>query len=1538
MQPLRLADATRTDYRRYIRTSFPVLDEQLRTLIDRMIEERNLLWKSPYVSLSRPYESKVTVQNLIDEGVLHPRLAAIFRPSAGNEWRLFWHQEAAARRILQGLPTIVSSGTGSGKTEAFLIPILEYCLRHREGEGVKALLVYPMNALANDQFKRLRGYLAGTGITFARYTGDTPETGSPDRAEEPPPEEKTTREAIRRAPPDILITNYVMLERLLVRREDQQIFRQHQVRFLVMDEVHTYGGAQGIEVACLIRRFKEHVGRAEGGLIPIGTSATVKGDADAPVAAFASKLFAEQFTEDSVIRERYEPPGKPTSLYWPTLPEITEADLDAFSSSPDDVAAQSGATRLAKRLLGEQPQDLTHALRNNGIVLWLQEQLAEPVELTELALRARSEIPGRQSVSEAAIQRELMAYLLLGAVTTGADGPILRPKVHLFWRGLEGFTRCLNPECGQVWEGGIDVCPACQSKALFLEVCRTCGQDFWRGTLEEPLRSNAPALKDGRIMPGLPYESTDYAIHLAARIHPLEPEEFDEDEDTAGDSHLPNCWVCPGCLEAFGSPVDTCTCGGTPRPLLFRPGKVTRCPTCSSTYGSREIVTAFGTPTASSISVLTNSLLSSLGQTERRLLVFADNRQDTAFQAGYLQDRYNKMTKRQLIYQIVREECDREPVGLADLPELVLERSLELGLVEEPRRGRERQEALTQETWPILAEFAQYGQRRVSLEGLGLVRVDYYHLHERVRSCEEAQTLAEELVLSVEELADVCGNFLDEMRVRRALDHQALRAPLPYEQKVGEFFYSRLPVGYGRKSVQSGHAYRIRSFVNQAGAPTVFQSYVRKLTGKQSVDDLVYGIVELLEASKLLVETRIGSAQDQTPARMVDHRSLLVLPSGEAWRCDSCRRVYGRNVKGYCVVGRCNGKLIAHKPELDNYYVHAYTSGTPFMMRAEEHSAAVEGQERARLEKEFQEGEVNVLVCTPTMELGVDIGDLPTILMRNVPPTPANYAQRGGRAGRRERIALVNTFALDRGHDNYFWDLPVEMIRGAIRPPGFAFDNERLIRRHVHSLVLEKLETQLPGTMVNVANEEDELEGLRPLLDELTRRHDVIKRAVHDAFIRDRAAGGLEWLTDGYVERSIEEFPERITKAFAPWLVEHRGILSELEAMPRVIKDPGQRKHRDRLEQLLSRMETDRIAANPLSVLAREGFLPMYALPGSSFRLIPYDEVREPLARDQRMGLTEFAPGNLVYAHGTIYRVVGIDFHRSQRPDTHLAYRRCPNCSFVSLAETAMYCPTCQRELKEWAYLEARSFVGRSDKPITSEEESRSRRGYDERSYVLSEGLEKRSYQQPGLHADYFRGAELFFANTGFTSHDPKAPAGFEVCTTCGAWRDPGDKGWDKSHAKRCPDGKLKSFHLAYRLSTDCLAIQPTHTPSDPLAALPFFVTLRHALVLGANLTLETERDEIDGFERQGPDGSEVVLFDNVVGGAGYVEQLAPLLQQAARAVCERLESCQCVTSCYRCLRTYRNQSEHVLLDKRLILPTLREITEGNGPTVAEVA
>src|SRR5258708_1954397 len=168
MQPVAFAQDLRAEYRRYIETTFPILDQDLRRQVEEKINSEYLLWKGPYISLSQPFTRGASVAGLVGESVLHPQTTRIF-----SGWRLYDHQERATRRLVHGSPTIVASSTGSGKTEAFLIPIIDYCLRRKETPGVKAVLIYPMNALANDQLKRLRRLLKGTGVTFARYTGDT---------------------------------------------------------------------------------------------------------------------------------------------------------------------------------------------------------------------------------------------------------------------------------------------------------------------------------------------------------------------------------------------------------------------------------------------------------------------------------------------------------------------------------------------------------------------------------------------------------------------------------------------------------------------------------------------------------------------------------------------------------------------------------------------------------------------------------------------------------------------------------------------------------------------------------------------------------------------------------------------------------------------------------------------------------------------------------------------------------------------------------------------------------------------------------------------------------------------------------------------------------------------------------------------------------------------------------------------------------------------------------------------------------------------
>jgi ATP-dependent helicase YprA (DUF1998 family) len=263
MQPFVAAEQIRQSYRRYILTSFPIRREGMRRRLEALIDHEQLLWQDPFVSLSPAFASGATFDDLVAEGVLGEETT---RPNWGFD-SLFRHQADAVRRLStrDGHPsnTIIATGTGSGKTEAFVIPIVDDCLRHKSSEGIRAVILYPMNALANDQLKRLRAQLAGSGVTFGRYTGDTPaderaareRRGWLPRPADSPEEERYYRRELQERPPQILITNYSMLELLLLRREDRRLFRGAKPRYLVLDEVHTYTGVLGAEGACLSRRF-----------------------------------------------------------------------------------------------------------------------------------------------------------------------------------------------------------------------------------------------------------------------------------------------------------------------------------------------------------------------------------------------------------------------------------------------------------------------------------------------------------------------------------------------------------------------------------------------------------------------------------------------------------------------------------------------------------------------------------------------------------------------------------------------------------------------------------------------------------------------------------------------------------------------------------------------------------------------------------------------------------------------------------------------------------------------------------------------------------------------------------------------------------------------------------------------------------------------------------------------------------------------------------------------------------------------------------
>ena len=303
------------NYSRYIKSFIEIFDQKIAQKVQAELE-KGLLWPDPLVQLNPAFESGAWINELVEDGILHQECKNIFRINktrygGGKELRLYKHQLEAIHAAKSGENYVLTTGTGSGKSLAYIIPIVDYVLRNGSGHGIRAIVVYPMNALANSQYGELEkflcyGYPDGKGpVTFERYTGQ---------------EDEKTRERIITNPPDILLTNYVMLELILTRpRERKLIQAAHNLRFLVLDELHTYRGRQGADVAMLVRRVRNTC-RATN-LQCIGTSATLAGpgtfeEQQKQVASIASALFGDIVRPEMIIGEslskvtRNESPAK----------------------------------------------------------------------------------------------------------------------------------------------------------------------------------------------------------------------------------------------------------------------------------------------------------------------------------------------------------------------------------------------------------------------------------------------------------------------------------------------------------------------------------------------------------------------------------------------------------------------------------------------------------------------------------------------------------------------------------------------------------------------------------------------------------------------------------------------------------------------------------------------------------------------------------------------------------------------------------------------------------------------------------------------------------------------------------------------------------------------------------------------------------------------------------------------------------------------------------------------------------------------------
>jgi hypothetical protein len=1669
LNPISFTEQVVSDFLRYQLTTYPLADTdlhaQMRALL-RLEESRSTpLRQGPFVSLSRPFKSGATIADLVRDGVLHEGMRAIAPfPSVRK------HQEIAIRAIHEGRTTLVATGTGSGKTEAFLYPIISRCLELADAgapPGIVAVLVYPMNALAEDQLDRLRGLLAGRGIPFAMYVGKTPDEEAGVRGErlppgasnpdyharlrqkremgEPsaliPPEERASRAAMRKQDglPRILLTNVKQLELLLTRGKDIGLFAGAPLEFLVFDEAHTFRGAQGAETACLIRRLRSFCGREASEVTCVATSATMADPERGPEAAadFARRFFGVDATRVEIVGEVYDelrwnerravPEGPPSDA--PGVLKRLLAGVDA----PDDAVAAAlsaclvelGGARLPR---ADWQRGLVAQLASNELVYRLAELLRTP--------RALDKLPAllHDSVGRDVPEHEILSWLALGAASgRGGSDPLLRPVVHTFIRGVSGAVVTLSNASGaaRLWLAGEDASTELgESWRRFpLHTCTTCGQHYYETWVKDfRLFAGKTAPPEGgdlvgstRVWEHLAHELGGERALLVDRLV-VRPEEDDDVEETVDEDgnvtptepaampaghdyehrRLYPLWVCGHCGALHDRKAAACAAchvaGALTAVQVVRykqelaekedlGGVLHSCVACQAPGRRpgggryREPARPVRAVSVSDVHVLAQSMLH---LSERpRLLVFADNRQDAAFQAGWMRDHARRFRVRALMSQAIT--AAGASVGdVAQRLDAVLEQDRELSRAlipevwrvapQEDAGVKHREERLYFLRLQALREIATGVKQRLGLEPWGRLRVEYLGLdaeHEII------VRWADRLGIERAALTEGIAALLDHHRRTRALHDEPTHlfekfwSSADKEVQYGYIpAFSGGPRGLKLRRLPSDSPARAGQWIG-ARPTQVWNAVSAWRVPEEDMEPFLGDMWTLLLKTKLLVPARLEGWGRRLPGSegtyQVDAGKLRLVPHSGRWRCERCRRTtVRRGPTSTCLAWRCGGNVSWERTDPDDFDLHVLDANYA-MLRVAEHSAQVPAELRERYENQFKgESEhLNTLVCTPTLELGVDIGALDAVLMRNVPPSAANYWQRAGRAGRRHRMAVDITYAQATGFDQTYFHDPLKLLGGTVEPPRFNLKNEVMLQKHVHATVLtalhglarrsaepdrqrivEVLAQCFPSTLRSylftpggeVRKEVLDVSELGVLIREQRRLVlDEVSRAFTRCWPAEDAATVRPELLEATVDRMAASLTE-VLRRFKRRLDWARGELSRLaqaEAEKGVL-DPEDQEHRRRCQRIIERLkgQSRRTRAqaqggaddpDTMGALAREGFLPGYGLesgsivgtaepPRMTYGLTDFDLPRAPT-----LALREYVPGNAIYANG--FRFVPRRFQLV--PDETMRFRidavrqvvqeLGANAAVATLGEAEIRAvPVCD------VILPAQS-------QISDEEEFRFQMPVA--VYATERGFHRggKAFAWGDLDIRSRRAVQLRMVNVGPRAEVSKGKLGYQLCLACGQSHSPYASARSRGeflnkHRERCGH-RVDPTGFFADVEVDVLGLTGV---DDRVLGVSFVEALR----MGAARVVDMEVEDLQllALGQAGADLVDVLLYDPMPGGSGLLEQIVERWEDVLAAALELVESCPgaCERSCVDCLQTYRNRFYHEHLDRHRAAEVLK--------------
>ncbi|WP_347067476.1 DEAD/DEAH box helicase [Flavobacterium sp. WV_118_3] len=1271
------------DYKSYLQSFINIKDERISDFVNDSTLINNILPK-PLIQFNPSFEKGESFDELIKKNTIHSNLSKTL-----GSYRLYKHQVEAIQIGIQDKGFVVTSGTGSGKSLTFLATIFNDIFKREVGKekGVKAILVYPMNALINSQYEEIKKYADTYGdgfpITFAQYTGQ--ESGN-------------VRDQIKNEEPDILLTNYMMLELIMTRQSEKWLrdSMAKNLKYIVYDELHTYRGRQGADVSLLNRRIQAFT---KNDLIFIGTSATMASQGSPEekkqkIAEVATQIFGKEFPSEYIVNEYLEPCTIAKEVNPFQLTNAIRNGIDPEGTEEDFIKND-----LANWL------ETNIALKTNHNVL----ERGKPLSIDQIAEKIHNET----SLSKDEI-RGILYDLLKWAERInesnrlkGTRKSFLPFRFHQFISQTGSISVTLEPRNTRYITSSDEPFIKIEGKERKLYpllFSRYSGYEFLCVELD---------IHNNELVPVIP--NKEFVNKKKAEVNQKSPdiEDFkfgyivlDEGEDfwntdfrdlvpaewfnKRGSELLPYYQMLMPHEIYFNSDGQFSFEPKFPIKGYFIPAKLRIDPTAQIIYEDSKTsdftklsrLGSEGRSTATS--VISYAVINSLAEQgeklqDQKLLSFTDNRQDASLQSGHFNDFYTTVRLRSALYKALKE--NKKPLEIHEIAESLFR---SLGLKEKdyalyPSRDEDFPDERNIEA---LKDYLKYrifqdlkrGWRYTlpNLEQVALLDIDYKNLNRLSELDDRFKNLGFLKNAAKEIRKEFLSNVLDYFRTNFALDHKFFKDianieelmrdrlhpeslwSLDYNEKLDKpaemVITIPSPRPKGKYVVSMGLRSNLGKYINRC----VVEAGDQKMN-RDAYNEFIQELLTQLEKANLITIEQDKKNTDLQYYKLRSDQLLWIKGDGKRLKLDHTRFNFQ-----------------AELPELipNLYFQNLYkTDFNKFKKEliAKEHTGQISATQRIEREDQFRKGDISTLYCSPTMELGIDIANLNIVHMRNVPPNAANYAQRSGRAGRGGQTALVFTYCSTMSpHDVNYFKNSTEMVAGVVQPPRIDLINEELITTHLNAFLLMRLEiSELKTSVADVLDLSDE-KNVFIKNDILGRIQHLVSISKNDLFIEfEKIAYSLlpelnktNWFTQSWILDKIQKFPIHFALSFKRWIRMFQNACMLRNKAQAILDnhtykaDSVERKEAAKQERFarkqiaLLKNEEQQSSSNSefyvFRYLAAEGFLPGYnftrlpvrAVLGKSYR----DDV-EVLSRPRALALSEFGPANTVYHSGSKFRI-----------------------------------------------------------------------------------------------------------------------------------------------------------------------------------------------------------------------------------------------------------------------------------------------------------